>query len=174
VSTGPGGSPCRDMYAIVGGACCYWQTPGTRGAVGHPSGEANRRGFDITVSASVIVWLVFEALNLPAPQWRYRGGIPGVWPKRLFAFAAFSTVIPIMVEPYWLITRRQCAPVGLLRWLRRSRWLCIVLAGLMVMLQFLNDVFWLNQGIWLVPALVLLPICFICHYRDTPASFLLH
>src|SRR5688500_12781256 len=41
----------------------------------------------ITLPASVIVWLVFEVLNFPAPQWRYRGDIPGMWLKTLFGFA---------------------------------------------------------------------------------------
>src|SRR5262245_6043966 len=59
----------------------------------------NRRHFiTITAPASVVVWLVFEALNFPAPQWRYRGNVSGIWTLVAYGFAAFSTVIPIMVE----------------------------------------------------------------------------
>src|SRR5688572_29387323 len=111
----------------------------------------------ITAPASVIVWVVFEALNFPAPQWRYRGDVPGIWPKVVFGFAAFSTVIPIMVESWWLVAGRQCIPQGVLRWFRDYRWLSLGAAGLFVVMPFINDVFWLNQGIWLVPALLLFP-----------------
>jgi len=111
----------------------------------------------ITAPVSVIVWLVFEALNFPAPQWQYRGNVPGVWPKVAFGFAAFSTVIPIMVESWWLVAGRQCIPRGVLRWFRDYRWLSLAAAVVFASMPFVNDVFWFNQGIWLVPALVLLP-----------------
>jgi hypothetical protein len=111
----------------------------------------------IVVPASVVVWLVFEALNFPAPQWRYRGNIPGLWGKVMFGFVAFSTVVPIMVESWWLVAGRQCAPAGLLAFLRRNRWYVLSGAGILALVPFLNDVFWFNQGIWLIPALVLLP-----------------
>ena len=111
----------------------------------------------ITMPASVIVWLIFEALNFPSPQWRYRGTIPGIWPKVLFGWIAFSTVIPIMVESWWLISGRQRVPIGLLGWSRQNRWVLIAVACCLAVLPFVNNLFWFNQGIWLIPALVLLP-----------------
>lgn len=120
--------------------------------------HGNLRHFlTITAPLSVLLWLLFEALNFPAPQWRYRGDIPGMWRKVLFGFAAFSTVIPIMVESWWLIAGRQCAPAGLLRWCRDHRWLCFAAAAVFAMMPFVNDIFWFNQGIWIAPALLLLP-----------------
>jgi hypothetical protein len=111
----------------------------------------------VTLPASVILWLVFEVFNLPAPQWRYRGDVAGIWPKVAFGFAAFSTVIPIMVESWWLVGGRQCAPAGFVRWFREHRLLLSGAAAVFAILPFLNEIFWFNQGIWLVPALVLIP-----------------
>ena len=111
----------------------------------------------ITAPASVVVWLIFEALNLPAPQWRYRGEIPGILGKVLFGFVSFATVVPIMVESWWLVAGRQCLPGGLLSWFQRLRWWVVAAAAGLAILPFVNTVFWWNQGMWLVPALVLFP-----------------
>jgi hypothetical protein len=131
--------------------------------------NSNRRGLSlwrghaahfltITAPVSVVVWLFFEAVNLPSPQWRYRGDVPGLWGKVLFGFIAFSTVVPIMVESWWLITGKQRVPAGLLGWARRYRWILLAAAGGLAVVPFINGVFWFNQGIWLIPALVLLPV----------------
>jgi hypothetical protein len=111
----------------------------------------------ITLPISVLVWLAFEALNFPAAQWRYRGDIPGIWPKVIFGFVAFSTVIPIMVESWWLVGGRQCVPRNVLRSFRNYRSLSFAAAAVFAVMPFVNDVLWLNQGIWLVPGLLLLP-----------------
>jgi hypothetical protein len=111
----------------------------------------------VILPASVLLWLFFEAVNIPAPQWRYRGDLPGMWRKVIFGFAAFSTVIPIMVESWWLVAGRQCVPPDLLRWCRQYRWLLFAAAAAFTALPFVNDVFWFNQGIWVVPALLLMP-----------------
>jgi hypothetical protein len=111
----------------------------------------------VTLPASVLLWLFYEALNLPAPQWLYRGDLPGMWRKLLFSFAAFSTVIPIMTEAWWLVAGRQCAPAELLRWFRDHRRISFGAAGVFTALPFVNDNFWFNQGMWIVPALLLLP-----------------
>ena len=117
----------------------------------------------ITAPVSVVVWLFFEALNLPTPQWRYRGYIPGIWGKVLFGFIAFSTVVPIMVESWWLVAGKERVPSGLLGWARRYRWILLAAAVTFAVVPFVNGAFWLgtfwlNQGIWLIPALVLLPL----------------
>jgi hypothetical protein len=111
----------------------------------------------ITLPASVLLWLFFEALNIPAPQWLYRGDLPGMWRKLLFSFAAFSTVIPIVVETWWLVAGRQCVPVEILRSFREHRRMAFSAAAVFTALPFVNDIFWFNQGMWIVPALVLLP-----------------
>jgi hypothetical protein len=116
-----------------------------------------RQFVTITAPTSVIVWLAFEVLNLPAPQWRYRGDVPGIWPKVIFGFTAFSTVIPIMVESWWLVAGRQCIPANVLRWFRDHRWLSFAAAAVFAVMPFVNDILWFNQGIWLLPALLLFP-----------------
>ena len=126
--------------------------------------RANKvRFFAITLPVSVIVWLLFEALNLPAPQWRYRTELPGIWRKVLLGFLSFSTVIPIMVESWWVVGGHQCVPAGLLTAFRKHKGLAFTLAALAAVIPFVNDVFWFNQGIWLIPALVLLPLVAIEH-----------
>ena len=64
----------------------------------------------ITVPVSVLFWLLFEVLNLPSPQWHYRGGIGNLHAQVFFGFVAFGTVIPIMAESYWLFAGRFCLP----------------------------------------------------------------
>src|SRR5437867_2444232 len=64
----------------------------------------------ITVPTSVLYWLLFELLNLASPQWRYRGNIESVAGQSLFGFVSFATVIPIMVEAYWLVMGTICLP----------------------------------------------------------------
>jgi hypothetical protein len=111
----------------------------------------------ITVPLSVTVWLFFEALNLRFPQWRYRTEVSGNWNRVLLGFTSFATVIPIMVESWWLVSGRQCLPDRLLDGFRKQRVLCLALAAVATMLPLVNDSFWFNQGMWLVPALVVLP-----------------
>src|SRR5690242_13652418 len=67
----------------------------------------NRHFWLIVMPASVIFWLVYEFLNLFAPQWRYTGGIRSLPAQILFGFAAFATVIPIMVECFRLVAGRR-------------------------------------------------------------------
>ena len=62
-----------------------------------------------------------------------------------------------MVESWWLVAGRQCAPARLLALFRHRRWSFIGAAGVVAVIPFVNHVFWFNQGIWLIPALVLLP-----------------
>jgi hypothetical protein len=75
----------------------------------------------------------------------------------LFGFVAFSTVVPIMVESWWLVAGRLCAPAGLLAWLHHRRWYSLGAAAVIAIVPLVNHVFWFNQGIWLIPALVFLP-----------------
>jgi len=111
----------------------------------------------ITLPTSVLLWLLFELMNLPAPQWRYKGGLENIHVQVLFGFIAFTTVIPIMVESYWLFAGRFCLPARFSRWFYKWRVLSILTGLVFAAIPFFNEKFWFNQGIWLTPALILLP-----------------
>jgi hypothetical protein len=111
----------------------------------------------ITIPISVLFWLLFEALNLAAPQWRYKGGIDNLHAQVFFGFIAFATVIPIMVESYWLVGGSFCLPESLSTAFRRWRVAAIAIGLILAAIPFFNSVFWFNQGMWLAPGLVLLP-----------------
>jgi hypothetical protein len=115
------------------------------------------RFFAVTLPASVLFWLLFEALNLRAPQWRYRGNVEGVHLQVLFGFASFSTVLPIVMECWWMLAGPACIPAALERFARRYKWLLIASGLLLLAVPLANDVFWFNQGMWVAPALLLLP-----------------
>jgi hypothetical protein len=100
---------------------------------------------------------LFEALNLAAPQWRYKGGIDNVHAQALFGFIAFATVIPIMVEAYWLVGGPFCLPQQFAAAFRKWRWAAIMIGLILAAIPFVNRVFWFNQGMWLAPGLMLLP-----------------
>lgn len=111
----------------------------------------------ITVPASVLLWLLFELLNLAAPQWRYHGGVESIAGQVLFGFAAFATVIPIVVEGYWLIAEVFCVPHSLRLAVRDHRLLIPAAGCILLSAPAYNKLFWFNQGIWLAPALLLVP-----------------
>lgn len=111
----------------------------------------------ITIPMTVLLWLLFEIFNLASPQWRYRGGIESLHVQVFFGFIAFATVIPIMVEFYWLVGGEFCLPAGFSRWFHDWRMLSILAGIAFAATPLFNHAFWFNQGIWLAPALVLLP-----------------
>ena len=111
----------------------------------------------ITLPVSVLFWLLFELMNLPSPQWRYKGGIDNLHAQVLFGFIAFTTVIPIMAESYWLLAGRFCLPSAFASWFRRNKTASILIGLALAAIPFFNSVFWFNQGIWLAPAFILLP-----------------
>ncbi len=119
----------------------------------------------ITIPISTLFWLLFELLNLASPQWRYRGGIDNLHAQVLFGFISFATVIPIMVESYWMIGGEFCLPAAFSRAFRRWKWLSILCGLVLAAIPLFNRVFWFNQGIWLAPAFVLLPFT---HARPCP------
>ena len=111
----------------------------------------------ITIPISVLFWLLFEALNLAAPQWRYKGGIDNLHAQVFFGFIAFATVIPIMVEAYWLVGGPFCLPERFAAAVRKWRWAAITIGLILITAPFFNHVFWFNQGMWSAPGLMLLP-----------------
>jgi len=111
----------------------------------------------ITVPTSVLYWLLFELLNLASPQWRYRGNIESVAGQSLFGFVSFATVIPIMVEAYWLVMGTICPPGAIALKVREWKAASIITGLLLLAVPLWNRVVWFNQGMWVAPALVLLP-----------------
>jgi hypothetical protein len=116
-----------------------------------------RQFLAMTVPLSVLVWLFFEALNLAAPQWRYHSRIRDPLQLVPLGFASFATVIPIVIESWWLISGRRNLPEWPVRWLARHKTFACAAAALVTIVPLFNDVFWLNQGMWLAPALALAP-----------------
>jgi hypothetical protein len=111
----------------------------------------------ITLPLSVIYWMLYELLNLAMPQWRYSGGIRNLNAQVLFGFAAFSTVIPIVMECYWLVGGGSIVPSSLSQVARNYR-LWFVLAGAALLtLPLYSPFFWINQLMWLGIAIMLLP-----------------
>src|SRR5579885_1924899 len=111
----------------------------------------------VTLPLSAIFWIFFELLNLASPQWRYRGGLSSVAVKVLYGFVSFATVIPIVVELYWLIAGEFRLPQALADTLRRHAKLLTAAGIALTFIPLVNHRFWLNQGMWVAPALLFLP-----------------
>jgi hypothetical protein len=112
----------------------------------------------VTLPLSTVFWLFFEMLNLASPQWRYRGGLSSVGAQVLFGFVSFATVIPIVIEVYWLIAGEFRLPSALEYALRSYSKAFAVVGAALALLPLVNHRFWLNQGMWLAPALLFLPV----------------
>lgn len=115
------------------------------------------RFFAVIVPASALLWIGFELLNLPAPEWTYIGGFQGIAAQTVLGCASFATVIPIVVEAWWLVRGEVCVTTPLLRAARRRRGLFLIAGAVTIALPWLNHIWWLNQVMWLSPALLLLP-----------------
>jgi hypothetical protein len=111
----------------------------------------------VVIPASVLYWLLFEWLNLFAPQWRYRGPIDSLPVQVLFGFVSFATVIPIMVQAWWLVAGEISVPAGCVAWAHRYRYALGAAAVALLAMPLFNDVFWWNQGMWIAPALAVAP-----------------
>ena len=118
------------------------------------------RFFGIIVPLSVLYWLGFELLNLYFNQWRYAGVPEDTLWRMALVFTSFATVIPIIVEIFWLIA----GPIRLAAELRAilpsrqaAKW---VLAGLGIFaasLPFWAENFWVNQAAWFAPLFLFAP-----------------
>ena len=125
----------------------------------------------VTMPVSILFWVFFELLNLLAPQWRYRGAIRSVAGQVAFGAASFATVIPIMVESYWLVGGEPCLPRQWMRLVQANRPALLGMAAFVTLLPAFNKIFWFNQGMWLAPAFTLLPFLPMPVCTDT-SSFL--
>ena len=111
----------------------------------------------VTLPLSTVFWLFFEMLNLASPQWRYRGGLSSVAAQVLFGFVLFATVIPIVIEVYWLIAGEFRLPSALQHRLSTNSNTFAIIGAVLALIPLVNHRFWLNQGMWLAPALLFLP-----------------
>jgi len=114
--------------------------------------------FAVIVPVSTLLWLFFELLNLPRPEWVYLGGFHSIAGQTVLGFVAFATVVPIEIEAWWLVRRRIAIAGPLLDAARRWRWAFLVAGVALVALPWIQTGPWYwNQGMWIVPALLLLP-----------------
>ena len=123
----------------------------------------------VTIPASVLLWLMYEYLNVAFPQWRYRGYLEGRLVQSAFGFVSFATVIPIMVEFYWLFTGPDPAMRG--PW-QRHRAALVTVGTLALLAPVATDWFWVNQAAWLGPALLLAPFVGAAGLAAAPAALL--
>jgi hypothetical protein len=126
-----------------------------------------RHFLGIVVPASVLYWLVYEYLNIAFPQWRYTGSLNGRIVQAAFGVASFATVIPIMIELYWLFGGRDPA----FRRIGASGRGWLVAFGLVSLAApLLTGRFWINQAAWVGPALLLLPYVGLAAAAAVPAA----
>src|SRR5581483_5736406 len=104
-------------------------------------GRAARFAF-VTLPLSTLFWLFFEMLNLASPQWRYRGGLSSASSQVLFGFVSFATVIPIIIEIYWLIAGEFRLPPPLADALRSYSKAFAVIGAALTLVPLVNHRFW--------------------------------
>ena len=121
----------------------------------------------ITIPASVLFWLMYEYLNVAFPQWGYRGELEGRLVQTAFGFASFATVIPILVELYWLFGGPDPK-----MWRAGARFQkgFVAVGGLFLLAPVLTDWFWVNQAAWVGPAILLLPFAGLAGRATIPAA----
>ncbi|HZU23890.1 MAG TPA: hypothetical protein VFA04_00110 [Bryobacteraceae bacterium] len=116
-------------------------------------GGAAVRFFVVDVPASALLWLFFEVMNLPAPEWIYLGGFDSIAAQTLLGFVSFATVVPIVVEAWWLVHGPVYIPATPHAW----RAVFLLLGAVTLVLPWFNHIWYLNQGMWIAPALLLMP-----------------
>jgi hypothetical protein len=112
-----------------------------------------RQFMGITIPVSVLYWLMYEYVNLAFPQWRYRGDLEGRPLQAAFGFVSFATVVPILIEFYWWFAGPQPRFTAA----RRGAAIWVAVGIALLAAPFITGHFWISQGAWLAPALVLLP-----------------
>ncbi len=69
----------------------------------------HRKKFLVLLVLSSVFWWIFEFLNVGVTNWAYdavgglNNALPGNWLKFVYKSIAFSTVLPAVLETYWLI-----------------------------------------------------------------------
>lgn len=118
----------------------------------------------VTLPLSVLYWLLFEALNLLAPQWHYRGGIESIPGQCVFGFISFATVIPIVVECFWLVGGCLCVSTQLRSNIVRAKAALVVLGLAALAVPAVRKEFYIAGLMWIGPGLLLVsfvrwPVC---------------
>lgn len=119
-----------------------------------------KRFFGVLLPISTLYWLYFDFLNILYPHWYYVGVAVGTPTLVLLSIVSFGTVIPIIVELFWLLN----GPVAQfpfsqarLDFIRQYRF-GVIAAGIgCLLLPFFNTEPISNQLMWLGPFLILLP-----------------
>ena len=119
-----------------------------------------KKFFGIILPVSVLYWLYFELANFYFPQWYYLGVFPSLSARSAMAFLAFGTVIPIIIE----IIKLLGGPIEMENYVNRQFNFKLIHAFFFLIgiifaaTPFFSDNFLFNQGIWLAPFLILLPL----------------
>ncbi len=126
----------------------------------------------IIVPSSVLFWLFFEFLNLLWPQWRYINAPPNHTAAAILSFLSYSTVIPLVMEVFWLIYGPHeslgLSP-GLERFLAPRRWLSPSFGILLLAIFLFDRSFNTVQVMWCIPFFVFLP--FVPTRRNTSPKY---
>jgi len=126
-----------------------------------------RAFFAVTVPISALLWLFFELLNLPRPEWIYLGGYHSIAGQTMLGFVSFATVVPIEIEAWWLVAGDISILDALLAAARRWRWAFVAAGAAVVALPWIQSGPWYwNQAMWIAPALLLLPFVRVKRCRD--------
>ena len=118
----------------------------------------------IIIPFSAFYWLYFEFVNYVFPQWNYIGNISSVVFNTFFSFASFATVIPAIVELFWLFNGPEFK-LGITKYKSAIFFLGLIFT----ILPFFSGNFWLNQTVWIAPFLLLAP--FLDYEKWKPKTF---
>lgn len=120
--------------------------------------SSRKNFFGVIIPLSVLYWLYFELVNFYFPQWYYVDIIEGVLSRTLLALASFATVIPAVVEIFWLFNGSLSKIEFSTKPQKSLFYFLLQLAGLVfALMPFFGKNFVLNQFMWLAPFLILFP-----------------
>ena len=124
--------------------------------------------FAVTAPVSALLWLFFELLNLPRPEWVYLGGYHSIAGQTVLGFVSFATVVPIEIEAWWLVAGEVSIAREILDAARRWRWAFVAAGAITIALPWIQSGPWYwNQAMWISPALLLLPFVRVKASRET-------
>lgn len=117
----------------------------------------SRKFFGILLPFSVLYWLYFEFANFVYPQWYYVGIFENTVFRVIFAIFTFGTVVPIIIEIFWLFLGSVSLPRQI-KFPARYLIFFIALGAVFSALPFVSDNFILNQMMWLAPFFIFFPL----------------
>lgn len=122
--------------------------------------SSHKHFFLVLFPLSALFWLYYEFVNLAYPQWLYLGITPGFWIRIALSVISFSTVIPIIVELFWFFTGPVKMPklsVRQIAIIDSHAFLIFMTGAIFTVLPFFSNIFYLNQLMWVGPALMCAP-----------------